>query len=152
MRLVDAQLEKIEVKAPFKGVVVDGDLSQSIGAPVERGDVLFQVAPLDSYRVIQEIDESDISNLAIGQVGEMVLSAFPSRRYPYVVEKITPVSISREGRNFFRVESTPKGDAPGLRPGMEGYSKVKVDRRRLIWIWTHTAFDWLRLKSWSWLP
>ena len=149
---IDAQLEKIEVKAPFKGVVVDGDLSQSIGAPVERGDVLFQVAPLDSYRVIQEIDESDISNLAIGQVGEMVLSAFPSRRYPFVVEKITPVSISREGRNFFRVESIPKGAAPGLRPGMEGYSNVNVDRRRLIWIWTHKAFDWLRLKSWSWLP
>ena len=149
---VDAQLEKIEVKAPFKGVVVDGDLSQSIGAPVERGDVLFQVAPLDSYRVIQEIDESDISHLSTGQAGEMVLSAFPSRRYPFVVEKITPVSISREGRNFFRVESSPQGDAPGLRPGMEGYSKVNVDRRRLIWIWTHKAFDWLRLKSWSWLP
>ncbi|MFP6738558.1 MAG: hypothetical protein VCD34_07425, partial [Planctomycetota bacterium] len=61
-------------------------------------------------------------------------------------------SISREGRNFFRVESRPEGDALGLRPGMEGYSKVKVDRRRLIWIWTHKAFDWLRLKSWSWFP
>ncbi|MEC9351785.1 MAG: efflux RND transporter periplasmic adaptor subunit, partial [Planctomycetota bacterium] len=80
---VTAQLEKIEVKAPFKGVIVDGDLSQSIGAPVERGDVLFQVAPLDSYRVIQEIDESDISHLQTGQAGEMVLSAFPSRRYPF---------------------------------------------------------------------
>ncbi len=149
---INSQLEKIQVRAPFKGVVVEGDLSQSIGAPVERGDVLFQIAPLDSYRVIQEIDESDISHLSTGQTGEMVLSAFPSRRFPFVVEKITPVSISREGRNFFRVESIPQGPAPGLRPGMEGYSKVHVDRRRLIWIWTHKAFDWLRLKSWSWLP
>ena len=149
---VAGQLAKIAVKAPFKGVIVTGDLSQSIGAPVERGDVLFQVAPLDTYRVIQEIDETDIADLSQGKKGEMVLSAFPSRRYSFVVEKITPVSISREGKNFFRVESVPQGKSPDLRPGMEGYSKIKIDRRRLIWIWTHKAFDWLRLKLWSWLP
>ena len=32
--------------APIPGVIVSGDLSQAIGAPVERGQVLFELAPL----------------------------------------------------------------------------------------------------------
>jgi hypothetical protein len=44
-------------------------------------------------------------------------------------------------------------DAPAhLQPGMEGVAKVDIDRRRLIWIWTHEIVDWLRLKLWAWLP
>jgi hypothetical protein len=35
---------------------------------------------------------------------------------------------------------------------MEGVGKIGAGRRRLIWIWTHHAIDWLRLKLWSWLP
>jgi hypothetical protein len=35
---------------------------------------------------------------------------------------------------------------------MEGVGKIEVDRRRLVWIWTHEALDWLRLKLWAWLP
>jgi hypothetical protein len=42
-------------------VVVKGDLSQSLGAAVERGNVLFELAPLDSYRVIMKVDERDIT-------------------------------------------------------------------------------------------
>jgi hypothetical protein len=35
---------------------------------------------------------------------------------------------------------------------MEGVSKVYVDKRKLIWIWTHEISDWARLKVWNWLP
>jgi hypothetical protein len=35
---------------------------------------------------------------------------------------------------------------------MEGFSKVEVDRRLLIWIWTHDLIDWARLWVWSWWP
>ena len=37
-------------------------------------------------------------------------------------------------------------------PGVEGVAKVVVGERRLIWIWTHEAVEWLRLKLWAWLP
>jgi hypothetical protein len=62
------------------------------------------------------------------------------------------VSTAREGRNFFRVEAV-LGGAPGrLRPGLEGIGKIEVDRRRLLWIWTHQVVDWARLKLWAWRP
>lgn len=150
--LLDEQLARAKVTAPFNGVIMKGDLSQSLGAPVERGQVLFEMAPLDSYRVIIEVDERDISRIALGQRGELVLSSMPHQVFPLVIEKITPVSIAREGRNFFRVEARLENNTERLRPGMEGIGKVMIDRRRLIWIWTHELTDWLRLKLWTWIP
>jgi hypothetical protein len=35
---------------------------------------------------------------------------------------------------------------------MEGIGKIAIDRRKLIWIWTHELIDWLRLKLWAWMP
>jgi len=153
LALVEEQLARTEVTAPFDGVVVAGDLSQSLGAPLERGQVMWEIAPLDAYRVVLQVDERDIADLKVGQKGELVLSSMPSEHHPLTVAKITPVSTPKEGRNVFRIEAQigARGDAR-LRPGMEGVAKVEVDERRLISIWTRRLTDWLALKSWSWLP
>jgi multidrug resistance efflux pump len=149
---VEEYLERARVRAPFEGLVVTGDLSQSIGAPVERGHTLFEVAPLETYRVILEVDERDVAQLAVAQQGHLVLAAFPHDPLSLSVAKLTPVSSAREGRNYFRVEAQLAETPARLRPGMEGVSKVTIDRRLLVWIWTHQAIDWLRLTLWSWWP
>lgn len=152
MSLIDEQMARCRIIAPFDGVVMSGDLSQSLGAPVERGQVLFEVAPLDEYRVIVEVDERDINSIIVGQKSELVLPSIPGKTFPFVVEKITPVSIAKEGRNYFRVEGHMVQSQSHLRPGMEGIGKVNIDRRKLIWVWTHKAIDWLRLQMWRWFP
>ena len=150
--LLDEQLSRTRVSAPFNGVVMSGDLSQSLGAPVERGQELFKVAPLDAYRVIVEVDEKDIIHIRVGQKSELILPSMPGEALPFVVNKITPVSIAKEGKNFFRVEANMEKHSERLRPGMEGIGKVTIDRRRLIWVWTHEAIDWVRLQIWRWIP
>ena len=150
--LLDDHLSRTRVPAPFDGVVVSGDLSQQLGSPVERGQLLFEVAPLDAYRLILQVDERDIDAIAVGQRGQLLLSAFPRESLPLQVEKITPVSSAKEGRNSFRVEAQLKHTPDHLRPGMEGVGKVEVGRRRLIWIWTRQVIDWVRLKLWTWMP
>ena len=152
LALVEDQMDRTQVRAPLDGVIVTGDLSQSIGAPVERGELLFVVAPLDTYRIILQIDERDIAEVQVGQHGTLVLSAIPTRPLTFVVDTITPVSLVHEGRNYFRVEAQLHHTPAYLRPGMEGVSKIDIDRRLLLWNWTHRAIDWLRLISWSWRP
>ena len=76
----------------------------------------------------------------------------PGKPLPLVVERVTPVATADDGRNFFRVEARLEGPTPALRPGMEGVAKIEVGERRLIWIWTHSLVDWLRLWIWTWLP
>lgn len=152
IELLDSQLLRTQIRAPFDGVIVLGDLSQRLGAPVQRGEVLVEIAPLDSYRIVLQVDERDMDDVRAGQSGSLVLSAFPTERLPFTIEKLTPVSTPREGRNFFRVEARLPTTPERLRPGMEGVAKVEIEPRRLIWIWTHQIVDWLRLKFWAWLP
>jgi hypothetical protein len=99
------------VVAPFDGSVVIGDLSQSIGAPVERGQVLFEVAPLADYRVVLQVDERDVTDVVVGQRGELLLTAWPADAVPFTVETITPVSTAREGHNYFPGRSQARSDA-----------------------------------------
>ncbi|MDW4496655.1 efflux RND transporter periplasmic adaptor subunit [Sulfitobacter sp. D35] len=149
--LFDAQLKRVRLTAPFDGLVVSGDLSQSVGAAVRRGEVLLEVAPLDAYRVVLSVDERQIADVAVGQTGTLLVSALPNEPFPIRVEKITPVAEYADGRTTFRVEAALTGEAARLRPGMEGAAKIDIDRRRRIAIWTKPALDWARIWTWRWL-
>lgn len=150
LALVGEQLARMQILAPFDGVVVSGDLSQSLGAPVERGEVLFTVAPLDDYRLILQVDERDIAAVVPGQSGSLRLSGLPDTSLPIRIEHITPVSESGTGGNTFRVEARLHEAPAHLRPGMQGVGKIDIDERKLLWIWTHSLVDWLRLWTWTW--
>ena len=150
--LVLAKLERVQVTAPFDAVVVKGDLSQLLGSPLEQGKVLFELAPLDSWRVILKVDERDIGQVAQGAQGELVLASLPGKSWPFTVKKLTPISVAEEGRNFFRVEAALGEQAPKLSPNMEGVAKVDAGRSNLLWIWTHPLVDWARLAWWKLMP
>jgi hypothetical protein len=149
---VEEQLQRTTLSAPFDGVVVSGDLSQQLGAPVERGTVLFEVAPLSEFRLVLKVDERDIAYVQPGQRGMLLLSAFASDPIGFEVTKVTPVSTPKEGKNFFRVEARLDRTDPRMRPNMEGVGKVEIARRSYLWIWTRQVIDSLRLLAWSWLP
>lgn len=153
IELIDAQLKRSRLTAPFDGILVSGDLSQSIGGAVRKGDTLFELVPLGNYRIVLNVDESDIRYIAESQEGGMVLTSLPETSLPLKVSKITPVSKSEEGRNYFEVEAQLLGDQIlELRPGMEGIAKVTTEEQRQVWIWTHRFSDWIKLQYWSLWP
>jgi hypothetical protein len=119
---------------------------------VQQGEAMFEVAPLDAYRVILQVDERDIAYVKAGQPGHLRLSGRPHDTIGFTVSKVMPVSTAAEGRNFFRVEASLDPSASGVGPGMEGIGKVEAGRARLIWIWTRGLVDWMRLWFWSWTP
>lgn len=153
LALLDQQMARMTIRAPVTGYVVSGDLTQALGASIDRGDVLFEVAPLDEYRVILRVDERDIRDVVPGQAGALVLSALTDMPFSVLVERITPISASEEGENVFLVEaSVADGDLGNLRPGMEGVAKIEIDERRLVWIWTRRLVLWAKMTYWTWWP
>ncbi len=151
IRLVDEQLARLQLKAPFPALVTAGDLSQSIGGAVSRGQTLFEVAPLDGYRVNLLVDQSQIGDVMVGQQGSVLFAAVPDEPFAFIVDKITPVAEAREGRTVFRVEGLLSGVPDRLRPGMDGIAKIEIDQRHYVWIWARSFLDWYRLASWQWL-
>src|SRR6185503_3667976 len=141
VRIVSAQIAQAEAQI----ALLDEQLA--------RGQVMFEVAPLDAYRIVLQVGEQDIADVRVGQAGELALTPMPGERYPLKVVKITPVSTAKDGRNVFRVEAElgPRTDER-LRPGMEGVAKIEVGERHVAWIWSRRMVDWLSLKLWSWMP
>ena len=152
LALVELQLARTHLVAPFSGLVIKGDLSQALGSPVERGEVLYEVAPTGEYRVVLKIDERDIGLVAPGQHGRLKLSGIPDRTVGIRIDRLTPVSKAEEGSNHFRVEAVMESHSDLMRPGMEGVAKIDIGREKLLWIYSRQLVDWLRLMVWKYFP
>lgn len=150
LNLVNSMLLRTEIRAPFDALITSGDLSQDLGLPTSKGQVLFELAPLANYRLVLDVPEADIGYLREGQTGELVLKAFPDQPTGFEVTLITPLADARDGQNLFRVEAQLDEISEGMRPGLEGIAKVSVDERKLIWIWTRELRYWMRLSLWKW--
>ena len=148
LKLVADQLERTRLRAPFAGTLVSGDLSRAVGAPLERGQLLFEIVPAGSYRVNLQVDERDIAGLAVGQSGELRLAAMPDRAIALDVTRIVPLATADQSGNRFRVEAALPSTAELLRPGMHGVAKVVTGESSMLHAWTAELLD--RVKFWLW--
>ena len=152
LKLVVSQMEHSVLRAPFEGLVLSGDLIQRLGGAVRQGEVLFEVAPLNAYRIILWVDEHQIADIEEGQTGHLILKALPEENLDFTVTMVTPITDARDGGNFFRVESLLQDLSDRLRPGMEGIGKVEVGERKLIINFTEPLIRWVKLKYWAMWP
>ena len=151
LALVGGQIARAALTAPLDGVVIQGDLSRSLGAPVARGEVLFEVAPLEDFRLSVQVAEGDIWAVEQGQPGEIVLSAFPGEPLSFVVRRVGGVAEGATGRVVFDVEASID-TGMRLRPGMSGIAKIQCGRRTLLQLaWSDIAGR-LQLAAWRYLP
>lgn len=150
--LIDQELSRTTITAPFDGLVIAGDLSQSIGASVARGEQLFTIAPDGEYRVDIAVDERRIADITLGQTGLLRVTALPDQTMPVEITKITPVAIYSEGATTFTVEARLTEDQPSLRPGMEGAARIDIAEKRLIAVWAQPIIDWARIALWKAWP
>lgn len=149
LALVERQLSRIEVAAPFDGLIVSGDPTQRLGDVLKKGEVVYQIAPLNAYRLKVRIPETRVADLKVGMQGTMQLSSIPGLALSLRVERIHPFTERRDGQSFFVAEAAIEGDLAQVRPGMEGIATIAIDRRNLFGIWTRRLADWMRVTWWS---
>ena len=150
IRLVERLIERGQLVSPVEGVIIAANPSHSFGSPVERGEVLFEIAPLTNFDLIIDVDERDIADISEGDTGQLVLTARPQEPLPFSVKKVVPVSASEDGATTFRVEAELHDQPAWIRPGMSGISKIGVDERKLLWIWTHRIIEEIEMRWWRW--
>ena len=147
--MVRYKLSRAEIRAPFMGIVVEGDLEELLGAPVRKGDVLFKIARIENMYAELEVNERDIHELTVEATAEMAFVSQPKFKFPIEVERIDPVAQAKEEGNVFLIRCRLMDDVAGWwRPGMSGVAKINVGKRNVLWIVTHRTIDFLRILLW----
>lgn len=145
--LMRSQLQRSEMRSPLSGKIIAGDIRDKVGAAVKLGDPLFELADTSDMLVIARVSDSDIAYIKEGQTGQVSPRSDPSRKVPFTVERIVPLSTAKEGENVFEVRCRlePNSD---LLPGTEGQAKFNTERKSLLWIGTRRVLDQLRVWLW----
>jgi RND family efflux transporter MFP subunit len=148
LELARHHLAQAQVRAPFDGVVIEGDLRERLSAPVKQGEVLVKVAKLDAIYAEVAMPERDVHEIRAGQRGEIAFASRPQFTFPMQIERVEPAAEVREQGNAFTVRASCAATEPWWRPGMSGVAKVNAGTRNLFWIITHRTVDFLRLWLW----
>ena len=149
LELLEHRLEQAEIKIPFDGVIVEGDLSERVGSPVKQGEILFKVAKLENLYLNVDVSETDVHEFQNNATGQLAFTSQPKLKYPIQATRIEPVSQAKEEGNVFVVRCDFVSEIEDWwRPGMTGVAKLDVGKRNVLWIYTHETIDFLRLFFW----
>ena len=150
IKRVQALIEQAQTKAPFDGVIVEGERRNLLGSTVRRGDLLFRVAAVDGLYVVMQVPERDIRELPAQAQGDLILLTQTSQQIRFRVTHFVPMAqVKGEEGNQFVVKAQIIDPPEGWwRPGMTGLAKIDVGQRSVAWILFHRLFDTLRLYFW----
>lgn len=153
----EAKLERIEyllshakVKAPIDGIIIEGEQEKLIGAPLSKGDLIYQIARSEDLYLTMKVEERDIDWIYPGQSGELALLSQPDKSIPVEVTQILPVAqVDSELGNVFQIHAKFNIEqADWYRPGMSGVAKLRVGERPIWWILTHRITAFFQLYFW----
>lgn len=145
--LLNQRMQNLEIRSPIAGVVVAGDLKETEGVPLETGQSMFEVAPLDRMVVEIAIPEDDIQHVELEMSLELRLDAIPSAVLTATILRIQPRAELRDHKNVFIVEAQIDNSDRRFRPGMRGDAKVSTGAHFVGWNLFHkpvaAARGWL---------
>ena len=150
LKTVRYKLSKAIVRATVdSAIIVEGDLQKKIGAPVNQGAELFQLASIENIYVESDVSELEIGNIPSDGEGLLAIKSRPDYVYRFKTERISPTATVKDQENTFPVRGEFVNKVPNwFRPGMTGISKIYAGKKTLWWILSHQAIDYLRLKLW----
>lgn len=141
IQLARHRRDSLELLSAIDGVVLDGDLEDATGAPVEIGQPLFEIAPLDQLRLEISVPEENLPYVREGMAVTVTLDGDPHEPVEGKIDRIRPQTELRDEKNVFVAEILIDNTDRRLRPGMQGRAKVVGQQRLLGWILFHRAWE-----------
>jgi len=143
-------LGQANITAPFDGIIIEGDNRKLLSSPVSRGDLLLKIARVEGMYAKIKVHERDVDGIQEGAKGTLVFLSRPDEVFSITLDKIIPMAEvdSREGNVFVIKAKIDEPQQPWWRPGMSGIAKIEMGKRRIFWILTHRAVDFIRMYLW----
>ena len=150
--LVQSRLARIRLVAPFDGLIVEGDLTQRLGAPVSEGEVLFEISRGNTHKAMLHVSEYDVALVEQGAPGRLALMGLSGEPIPIRLANTSPVAELGSNRNIFLAEAELPADLVGLRPGLEGTAKIEAGETTLLMALIRPLAMRMRYILWQWTP
>lgn len=147
IELTKTRMQELEVRSPIAGIIVSGDLEKAQGAPLETGQTLFEVAPLEKMVAEIGVPESEIQYISQGDTVTLKLNAFPFQSWTGKVERIHPGTEVIDDQTVFVTEVELDNEQGLLKPGMEGAAKISTHWTPLGWNLFHNT--WESIRCWT---
>jgi multidrug efflux pump subunit AcrA (membrane-fusion protein) len=111
---------------------------------------MIDVVGTDQAIVDVAVPERDVTLLQAGDGASIKLESFPARTYRGTVSVVSPeAEVVGEDRVFYARIAVPNADG-SLRPGMQGYAKVRAGFRPLGYVMFREIGAWAWAKLWTW--
>jgi HlyD family secretion protein len=123
-----ATLEAATMLAPFDGTVVS--VGAEVGDLVSSGTVVVSLADLTQLRVRASVDETDISQVEVGQPVQITFDAFPGRQFQGQVLEVPLEGELSQNIVIYQVLISLEGtEAVALKSGMTANLQIIVGQR-----------------------
>ena len=66
LKMLHNRTDQLKIVSPIHGVVLRGDLDDAEGAPVDSGQTLFEIAPLNPIKIEIAVSEEDLPSVTMG--------------------------------------------------------------------------------------
>ncbi len=122
----ETNLAKASIRSPINGVVLARKVEpgQTVAASFQA-PVLFTLAEdLSKMELQVDVDEADVGQVKIGQKATFSVDAYPGRRYPASISRVSYGSQVSEGVVSYLTELKVSNDDLSLRPGMTATAEI----------------------------
>ncbi|MEM7479001.1 MAG: HlyD family secretion protein, partial [Planctomycetota bacterium] len=140
-RLVQQRLDQLIVNAPIEGVVLASPFANCEELPIRKGEVIFELAPIDGLEFELLIPQAEIRHCEVGMKCVLKLEAYPGSSWTGQISKISPTSEIRGKRNGF-VAKVAVSEGPSIdRPGLCGSASIEAPPHPVAWNYLHRAVE-----------
>lgn len=139
--LLQYRIANLAIKSPIDGIVITGDLKRVEGSPVNKGQSLYEIAPLDNMLVEFALPSEEIVYIQPDMPLEIFLDAYPFQQWNLPIATVHPRAIIRDNDSVFIIEARLANPEGKLRPGMKGKGHVIAQQRPLGWVIFHKVWE-----------
>lgn len=127
----ETNLRKAAIRSPINGVVLarSVDPGNAVAASLQAVTLFTLAEDLSQMKLQVNVDEADVGHVREGQKAEFTVSAYPNRKYPATVTRVSYGGTTKDNVVTYVTELRVANDDLSLRPGMTATAVIAAAQR-----------------------
>ncbi|OIN92627.1 MAG: efflux transporter periplasmic adaptor subunit [Comamonadaceae bacterium CG1_02_60_18] len=137
----ETNLAKASIRSPIDGVVLTRsvDPGNAVAASLQAVTLFTLAEDLRQLQLRVNVDEADVGRVKVGQKASFTVSAFPGRRFPANITRVSFGSTITDNVVTYVTQLDVANDDLSLRPGMTATSTIVAVERKDVLLVPNTA-------------